>query len=163
MSFCPSFCLSVPFPCIFFKVLLPLSESVVFMWSRSKLIRVFRGGAGPRWVGWSTVGQAHGEYGVPRWGRFKVSRVFLLWGRFTMSRMFHRLAGPWWVGCSAVGPIHDAGVPWLGMSSVRRVFRVDFFLRFLYPCYHPHTPRDSLSPVFRVLIFFHNFFLFHNH
>ena len=57
---------------------------------RSLVSRVFRDVEGPRLVGGSvvgqvgcsTMGQVHGEYGVPRWGMF------------TLSRMFRNGAGP---------------------------------------------------------------------
>ena len=38
--------------------------------------RTFRDGAGPQLVGYSEVGQIHGEYGVPWLDNSTVSRVF---------------------------------------------------------------------------------------
>ena len=88
-------------------------------WGRSTVSRVFRGWAGPRWVGCSAVGQVHGEYGVRPWGRSTVRRVF------------RGEAGPRWVGCYLmcllaflVPVLHSAHVKRVNVSCIRDLLKI---------------------------------------
>ena len=83
--------------------------------------------------------QVQGEYGVPRWGRS------------TLGRVFGDEAGPRWVGCFAVGR-STVFCGWKGQRWVGCSFLLLIWLPFWYTCNYPNTSRDLMSPIFRILL-----------